>query len=133
MKFFEALRWPNDHMDLRYETDKYTNLPVVTRVYDTDRANDADVGFVTREFASRIKQAQDQIESNRIMMLVLYIAAVLLPALVLTVVKGTILPAGFAVVYAFIVIFVVEMFNQVTINRMLKEIDDSAGNNGRSK
>ena len=64
-------------------------------------------------------------------MLVLYIAAVLLPALVLTVTKGTILPAGFAIVYAFVVIFVVEMFNQVTINRMLKEIDDGVGQSTR--
>lgn len=132
MKFFEALRWPNDHMDLRYETDKYSNLPIVTHVFDTeDRANDADLDYVTREFGPKIKAAQDRIESNRVIMLVLYIAAVLLPALVLTVTKGTILPAGFAIVYAFVVIFVVEMFNQVTINRMLKEIDDGVGQGTR--
>lgn len=121
MGFFKDLTWNSKHMDLRYVEDKLYHKPKITSVYTDD--NNVDLDYATREFGEDIKTAQRSIDSNRVMMLVLYVALVLIPAIVMTVLTGNIYVVGAAILYAIIVVFFVEMFNQVTINQMLQKID----------
>jgi len=121
MGFFKDLTWNSKHMDLRYVEDKLYRKPKITSVYTDD--NNVDLDYATREFGEDIKTAQRSIDSNRVIMLVLYVALVLIPAIVMTVLTGNIYVVGAAILYAIIVVFFVEMFNQVTINQMLQKID----------
>jgi len=121
MGFFKDLTWNSKHMDLRYVEDKLYRKPKITSVYTND--NNVDLDYATREFGEDIKTAQRSIDSNRVIMLVLYVALVLIPAIVMTVLTGNIYVVGAAILYAIIVVFFVEMFNQVTINQMLQKID----------
>lgn len=121
MGFFKDLTWNSKHMDLRYVEDKLYRKPKITSVY-TDN-NNVDLDYATREFGEDIKTAQRSIDSNRVIMLILYVALVLIPAIVMTVLTGNIYVVGAAILYAIIVVFFVEMFNQVTINQMLQKID----------
>lgn len=121
MGFFKDLTWNSKHMDLRYVEDKLYRKPKITSVYTDD--NNVDLDYATREFGEDIKRAQRSIDSNRVIMLVLYVALVLIPAIVMTVLTGNIYVVGAAILYAIIVVFFVEMFNQVTINQMLQKID----------
>lgn len=121
MGFFKDLTWNSKHMDLRYVEDKLYLKPKITSVY-TDN-NNVDLDYATREFGEDIKRAQRSIDSNRVIMLILYVALVLIPAIVMTVLTGNIYVVGAAILYAIIVVFFVEMFNQVTINQMLQKID----------
>lgn len=121
MGFFKDLTWNSKHMDLRYVEDKLYRKPKITSVY-TDN-NNVDLDYATREFGEDIKRAQRSIDSNRVIMLILYVALVLIPAIVMTVLTGNIYVVGAAILYAIIVVFFVEMFNQVTINQMLQKID----------
>ena len=121
MGFFKDLTWNSKHMDLRYVEDKLYRKPKITSVYTDD--NNVDLDYATREFGEDIKTAQRSIDSNRVIMLVLYVALVLIPAIVMTVLTGNIYVVGAAILYAIIVVFFVEMFNQVIINQMLQKID----------
>lgn len=121
MGFFKDLTWNSKHMDLRYVEDELYRKPKITSVY-TDN-NNVDLDYATREFGEDIKSAQRSIDSNRVIMLILYVALVLIPAIVMTVLTGNIYVVGAAILYAIIVVFFVEMFNQVTINQMLQKID----------
>lgn len=121
MGFFKDLTWNSKHMDLRYVEDKLYCKPKITSVYTDD--NTVDLDYATREFGEDIKTAQRSIDSNRVIMLVLYVALVLIPAIVMTVLTGNIYVVGAAILYAIIVVFFVEMFNQVIINQMLQKID----------
>ena len=121
MGFFKDLTWNSKHMDPRYVEDKLYRKPKITSVYTDD--NNVDLDYATREFGEDIKTAQRSIDSNRVIMLVLYVALVLIPAIVMTVLTGNIYVVGAAILYAIIVVFFVEMFNQVTINQMLQKID----------
>ncbi|WP_428416547.1 hypothetical protein [Phocicoccus schoeneichii] len=121
MGFFKDLTWNSKHMDLRYVEDKLYRKPKITSVYTDD--NNVDLDYATREFGEDIKRAQRSIDSNRVIMLILYVALVLIPAIVMTVLTGNIYVVGAAILYAIIVVFFVEMFNQVTINQMLQKID----------
>lgn len=121
MGFFKDLTWNSKHMDLRYVEDKLYRKPKITSVYTDD--NNVDLDYATREFGEDIKTAQRSIDSNRVIMLILYVALVLIPAIVMTVLTGNIYVVGAAILYAIIVVFFVEMFNQVTINQMLQKID----------
>lgn len=121
MGFFKDLTWNSKHMDLRYVEDKLYRKPKITSVYTND--SNVDLDYATREFGEDIKSAQRSIDSNRVIMLVLYVALVLIPSIVMTVLTGNIYVIGAAIIYAIIVVFIVEMFNQVTINQMLQKID----------
>ncbi|CAD2073223.1 hypothetical protein [Phocicoccus pinnipedialis] len=126
MGFFKDLTWNNKHMDLKYVEDKLYHKPRITSVYAKD--DNVDLDYATREFGDDIKSAQRTIDSNRVIMLVLYVALVLIPAIVMTVLTGNIYIIGVGVLYAVIVVFFVEMFNQVTINQMLQKIDNGLQN-----
>lgn len=121
MGFFKDLTWNSRHMDLRYVEDPLYGTPRITSVYNDDDSVDLD--YATHTFGKDIENSQRTINSNRVMMLVLYMGLVVLPALVMTVLKENILIIGAVILYTIIVVFLVEMFNQVVINRMLQKID----------
>lgn len=122
MSFFNLLKWDNNHMNLRYVEDDLRGKINITNIYSDDRYVNMD--RVNEKYDSVLQSAQRSITSNRIIMLVLFTLAILLPAVLLSVLQSNILLIGGVIVYSIITIFAVEAVNQVQINKVLHEINN---------
>lgn len=120
MSFFKLLTWNNSHMDLRFVEDDLHGKVNITNVYNDDRYVNMDK--VNKKYDAELKSAQRSINSNRIMMLVLFTLAVFLPAVLLGVIQGNALLVGGVIVYAIIAYFLMEAINQVQMNRIMYDI-----------
>ncbi|CAM4328985.1 hypothetical protein [Jeotgalicoccus halotolerans] len=120
MSFFNLLTWNNSHMDLRYVEDDLHGQVNITNVYNDDRY--VNMEKVNQKYDAELQNAQRSINSNRIIMLVLFTLAVFLPAVLLSVVQSNLLLIGGIIVYAIIAYFLMEAVNQVQINRVLYDI-----------
>lgn len=120
MSFFNLLTWNNSHMDLRYVEDDLHGKVNITNVYNDNRY--VNMEKVNQKYDAELQNAQRSINSNRIIMLVLFTLAVFLPAVLLSVVQSNLLLIGGIIVYAIIAYFLMEAVNQVQINRVLYDI-----------
>ncbi|MBP1951290.1 hypothetical protein [Jeotgalicoccus aerolatus] len=107
-------------MDLRFVEDDLHGKVNITNVYNDDRYVNMDK--VNKKYDAELKSAQRSINSNRIMMLVLFTLAVFLPAVLLGVIQGNVLLVGGVIVYAIIAYFLMEAINQVQMNRIMYDI-----------
>lgn len=123
MSFFKQLTWDNRHMDLRFEESKYDGKITITKVYDDDASNSADLAVVNENYSDELKTARGSILANRLGMLIAFLFFVFLPALVISVLEQNILLIGAIIVYSVLAYFIVECINQVIINDFLQKLD----------
>ncbi|WP_051683090.1 hypothetical protein [Salinicoccus luteus] len=121
MAFFKYLTWDNSHMDLRYTKDEYGGDVHITKVYRD--ARDVDLERVNRKYSDQLRDTQRAIYGNRLGMLLAFIALVIMPALVISVIQSNILLIAAITVYTILAYFIVEAINQVEINRLLYRLD----------
>lgn len=121
MAFFKYLTWDNSHMDLRYTKDEYGGDVHITKVYRD--ARDVDLERVNRKYSDQLRDTQRAIYGNRLGMLLAFIALVIMPALVISIIQSNILLIAAITVYTILAYFIVEAINQVEINRLLYRLD----------
>ncbi|WP_342388690.1 hypothetical protein [Salinicoccus bachuensis] len=121
MAFFKYLTWDNSHMDLRYTKDEYGGDVHITKVYRD--ARNVDLERVNQKYSEQLRDTQRAIYGNRLGMLLAFIALVIMPALVISVIQNNILLIAAITVYTIIAYFIVEAINQVEINRLLYRLD----------
>lgn len=121
MAFFKYLTWDNAHMDLRYTKDEYGGDVHITKVYRD--ARDVDLERVNRKYSDQLRDTQRAIYGNRLGMLLAFIALVIMPALVISIIQSNILLIAAITVYTILAYFIVEAINQVEINRLLYRLD----------
>lgn len=125
LTFFKYLLWNNKHMDLRYTENKYDAKPTITKVYEY--GPEVDLDAVNKKYRDDLRDAQRSIKGNRLAMLILYVMFVFLPAIVISVIQNNILLLGGIFVFTIVAYFLVEVINQVEINKLLYKMDDHLG------
>lgn len=125
LAFFKYLLWDNAHMDLRYTEDEYDAKPTITKVYED--GPEVDLEAVNEKYRNELRTAQRSIKGNRLSMLLLYMIFVFMPAIVISIMQNNILLIGSIFVFTIVVYFIVEMINQVEINKLLYTMDEHLG------
>jgi hypothetical protein len=127
------LRWKDSLLDLRYYFDTDARDIILTRVFDPQLENDLeryqimDVESLKQHYSLEIEKAQQQLYFYRIANIMLLFLFILAPAIALYFFQNDWVALVFALLFIFLMIFLVECFNQAYINKFQKQLKDEIG------
>lgn len=120
------LRWNDSLLDLRYRFDSQSADYSLTRIFspeleeDLDRYQIMDIAATKEEYAAEIAAAQRKVYFYRSSNLIFLTLFILLPSIALYFFQDDWVALVFALLFSFLMVFLVECFNQAYLNKFQK-------------
>lgn len=124
------LRWNDSLLDLRYRFDSTSADYSLTRIFspeleeDLSRFQIMDVAAAKEEYTREIAAAQRKVYFYRSSNLIFLTLFILLPSVALYFFQDNWIALVFALLFFFLMVFLVECFNQAYLNKVQKSIFD---------